>query len=169
MMSPIKFLLKRICGLEEVVWKIPRRLFSACQSFVSERNERSIFESIFWSDASNQFSSHEDIWFEGRYCLVFGPPDIWIKWVYLYWTSILTGFCSREHMVFKTKLFKEFQDGCFMHGHLWYLNGLIWAIIQCLLFALVYAQIDICFWKKDIVWRTEDSCHCGTTQWTGRL
>ena len=69
------------------------------------------FESIFWSDASNQFSSHEDIWFEGRYCLVFGPPDIWIKWVYLYWTSMLTGFCSREHMVFKKKLFKEFQDG----------------------------------------------------------
>ena len=108
-------------------------------------------------------------WFGGRCCFVFGPPDIWIKWVYLYWASMLPGFCSREHMVFKKKLFKEFQDGCFMHGHLWYLNGLIWAIIQCLLFALVYAQIDICFGKKDIVWRTEDSCHCGTTQWTGRL
>ena len=47
MMPPIKFLLKRICELEEVVWKNPRRLFSACQSFVSERNERSIFESLF--------------------------------------------------------------------------------------------------------------------------
>ena len=87
-------------------------------------------------------------WFGGRCCFVFGPPDIWIKWVYLYWASMLPGFCSREHMVFKKKLFKEFQDGCFMHGHLWYLNGLIWAIIQCLLFALVYAQMDICFWKK---------------------
>ena len=26
---------------------------------------------------------------------------------------MLPGFCSREHMVFKKKLFKEFQDGCF--------------------------------------------------------
>ena len=38
---------------------------------------------------------------------------------------MLSGFCSREHMVFKKKLFKEFQDGCFMHGNLCYLNGLI--------------------------------------------
>ena len=47
MMPPIKFLLKRICGLEGVVWKIPRRLFGAWPSFVSEWNERSISESIF--------------------------------------------------------------------------------------------------------------------------
>ena len=47
MMPPIKFLLKRICGLEEVVWKFPRRLFSAWPSCVSEWNERSIYESLF--------------------------------------------------------------------------------------------------------------------------
>ena len=60
---------------------------------------------------------------------------------------MLPGFCSREHLVFKKILFKEFQDGCFMHGHFWYLNGLIWAI-QCLFFALAYSHIDIRFGKK---------------------
>ena len=75
---------------------------------------------------------------------------------------MLPGFCPREHLVFKKILFKEFQDGCFMHGHFWYLNGLIWAI-QCLLFALTYAQIDIWFAKKDIIWRNADSFYGGTT------
>ena len=46
-MHPNKFLLKRIYGLEEVVWKILRRLFIAWPSFVSKWNERSIYESLF--------------------------------------------------------------------------------------------------------------------------
>ena len=114
MMSPIKFLLKRICGLEEVVWKIPRRLFSACQSLVSERNERSIFESIFWSDASNQFSSHEDIWFEGRYCLVFGPPDIWI-YGFIYTEPPCWLVSAQENIWFSRRncLKNSKMDGCF--------------------------------------------------------
>ena len=46
-MHPNKFLLKRIYGLEEVVWKIPRRLLRAWSSFVSKWNERSIYEYRF--------------------------------------------------------------------------------------------------------------------------
>ena len=150
MMTPIKFLLKRICGLEEAVWKIPWRLFSACQSFVSERNERSIFgltHPIKFLLMRTYGLEVDAVWRISR--LLFSSWSTWylIK-MSLFWASMLPGFCSREHMVFKQKLFKEFQDGCFMHGHLWNLNGLIWAIIQCLLFALVYAQIDICFGKN---------------------
>ena len=37
---------------------------------------------------------------------------------------MLSGFCSRGHMVLKN-LFEEFQDDCLMNGHLWYLNGMI--------------------------------------------
>ena len=39
-------------------------------------------------------------------------------------------------MVLEKKLFEEFQDGCLVHGHLWYLNGMVWAI-QGLRFALM--------------------------------
>ena len=85
---------------------------------------------------------------------------------------MLPGFCSRGHSVLKKKLFEEFQDDCLMHGHLWYLNGMIWAI-QALLQALHFALMPpIKFLLKrmygleeDIVWSTEDSCHGGTTQW----
>ena len=38
---------------------------------------------------------------------------------------MLPGFCSRGHMVLKKKLFEEFKEGCLMHGHLLYLNGII--------------------------------------------
>ena len=62
---------------------------------------------------------------------------------------MLSGFCLRGHMVLKKKLLEEFQDGCLMHGHLWYLNGMIWAI-QALHFALVPAQDDIWFGKKTL-------------------
>ena len=55
---------------------------------------------------------------------------------------MLPGFCSRGHNVLKKKLFEEFKDVCLMHGHVWYLNGIIWAI-QGLRFALVSAQEDI--------------------------
>ena len=43
----IRYLLKVIYGLEEVVWKIPKRLFSAWPSLVSGWNERSISKSLF--------------------------------------------------------------------------------------------------------------------------
>ena len=45
--ASIRFLFKRIYRLEEDVWKIPRRLFSAWPSLVSEWNERSISKSQF--------------------------------------------------------------------------------------------------------------------------
>ena len=38
---------------------------------------------------------------------------------------MLPGFYSRGHMVLKKKLFEEFKDGCLMHGHVCYLNGII--------------------------------------------
>ena len=47
MMHSNKFLLKRIYGFKEVVWKMPRGLFSAWTSFVSEWNERNNYESLF--------------------------------------------------------------------------------------------------------------------------
>ena len=148
------------CSREYVSWK---KLFKKFQEgclvhanrlYLRGMKEAFLSPVLVWRTQLIFFSWGHMVWRKMLFeeyqdcCLVLGQPDIWIKWVYLFGASMLPGFCSREHMVFKTKLFKEFQDGCFMHDHLWYLNGLIWAIIQCLLFALVYAQIDICFGKK---------------------
>ena len=47
MMPPITFLLKRIYGLEEIVRKIPRRLFNARQPLTSEWKKRSISKFLF--------------------------------------------------------------------------------------------------------------------------
>ena len=60
--------------------------------------------------------------------------DIWMEWVKHIWVSILPWrlpsiFCSRENIGLKM-LFEELQDGCLVHGHLWYLNGKILAILS---------------------------------------
>ena len=149
-MPSIRFLLKRIYGLEEVVWKIPRRLFSAWPSLVSEWNERSISESHFCLTNPIKFllmrtySLEEDI--------------VWriSRWLFSWWPSLISEqilvsilpwilpsvFCSRENMGLKM-LFEEFQDGYLVHGHLWYLNGKILAILS-LKRALSF---------EDVVWR----------------
>ena len=150
MMHPKNFLLKRIYGLEEVVWKIPKRLFSAWPSFVSKWNERSIYESFFGLKPPITFLlirtyglEEDGVWQISR--LLFSS---WPSWYLIYSEPpCLPGFCSRGHMVLKKKLLEEFQDGCLMHGHLWYLTGMIWAI-QALHFALVSAQENIRFGKK---------------------
>ena len=53
-------------------------------------------------------------------------------------------FWSRENMGLKM-LFEEFQDGYLVHGHLWYLNGKILAILS-LKRALSF---------EDVVWRIQ--------------
>ena len=60
--------------------------------------------------------------------------NIWMEWFKQFWVSILPWrllsiFCSRENMGLKM-LFEEFQDGCLVHGHLWYLNGKILAFLS---------------------------------------
>ena len=107
-------------------------LVHAHRLYLSGMKEAFLCPFLAWPIQSSFYSWRHTVWrkmllfeeYQDCY-LVLGRPDIWIKWVYLFWASMLPGFCSRDHMVFKKKLFKEFQDGCFMHGHLWYLNGLI--------------------------------------------
>ena len=143
MMHPNKFLLKRIYGWE-VFGKIPRRLFSAWSSFVSKWNERSIYQSLFGLKHPIKFllmrtyRLEEDfVWQISR--LLFSS---WPSWYLIYSEPPF----SRGHMFLK-KLLEEFQDGCLMHGHLWYLNGMIW-VVQALHFALVSAQEDIWFGRR---------------------
>ena len=75
-------------------------------------------------------------------------------------------------MDLKKKLFEEFQDDCLMNGHLWYLNGMIWAI-QALHFALMppikFLLKRVYGLEEDIVWSTKDSCNGGTTHRVCRL
>ena len=94
-------------------------------------------------EAFHQVSAQEDIWF-GRWCCLKNSKmavkgimaifDIWMEWFKRFWVSILPSrlpsiLCSRENMGLQM-LFEEFQDGCLVHGHLWYLNGKILAILS---------------------------------------
>ena len=131
---PIKFLLKRINGLEEVVWKIPRRLFIAWPSFVSEWNERSISECFLaWHILSSFCSWGHTVWkvlFEDFHDggLMLGP--LWhLKGMILAFLCSLSAwclpssFCSRRYMVLKIMMFEEIQDVCLVLGNLWYAIG----------------------------------------------
>ena len=145
-MHPNKFLLKRIYGLEEVVWKIPRRLFSAWPSFVSELNERSIYESLCGLKHPIKFllirtySLKEDVvWKISRLLFKSWPP-----WYLIYPEP---PSAQEDIWFWRRNCLKNSQDGCLMHGHHWYLNGMIWAI-QALYFALVSAQEDIWFERR---------------------
>ena len=65
------FLLKRIYGLEEKdVWRIPRWLFSARQSFICKWDDFSCFWVSMLHEAFHQVSAQEDIWFGRRYWLM---------------------------------------------------------------------------------------------------
>ena len=57
MMPPIKFLLKRVYELEEVVWKVQEDcLVHDHRLYLSGMKEA--FLSHFWPDTSNQVSTH---------------------------------------------------------------------------------------------------------------
>ena len=71
-----------------------------------------------------------------------------MEWFKQFWVCILPWrlpsiFCSRENIGLKL-LLEEFQDGCLVHGHLWYLNGKILAILSL--------KRAISF--EDVVWRS---------------
>ena len=67
MKPSIKFLIKRIYGLEEDnVWRIPKWLFSACQSSICKWHDLSYFWVSMLPEAFHQVSAQEDIWFRKR-------------------------------------------------------------------------------------------------------
>ena len=74
----------------------------------------------------------------GVFCeFVTFPLVSWVRcgtWLYrflIFATLLLflSSFCSRGYMVWKM-LIEEFQDGCLVHGHLWYVNRVILAILS---------------------------------------
>ena len=99
-----KFLLKRIYGLEDVGWRIPRLLFSARQSLVCKCDDFSY--------------------------LMLEPP--WhltgMNSAFLCNLSaccLPSSFCSRGYMFWKMMMFEEFQDGCLVLDNLSYANETI--------------------------------------------
>ena len=137
---------QKIYGLEDDVWRIPRWLFSARQSLVCKWDDFSNFWVSMLPEAFHQVSAQEDRWLKRRCWLKNSTMavqwmsifDIWMECLKQFWVSILLWrlpsiFCSRENMGLKM-LFEEFQDGCLVHDHIWYLNGRISAIL-CNLYA----------------------------------
>ena len=61
--------------------------------------------------------------------------DVWMGWIVLFLSNPLCGrpsssSCSREYMVWKEMVVEEFRDGCLVHGHLWWVSGVILAISE---------------------------------------
>ena len=67
MLPEAKFLLKRIYGLEDVGWRIPRWLFSDRQSLICKWYDFSYFQTSMLHKTFHQVFAQEDIWF-GRRC-----------------------------------------------------------------------------------------------------
>ena len=135
-----------------------RRLFSAWPSLVSEWNERSISKSLFGLSHPIKFLLIRTYSLEEE--VVWRIP----RWLFSWWTSLISGwndlskswspFCLEDshqkrkygfdtHLPFLKMLFEEFQDGYLVHGHLWYLNGKILAILS----------LNRALSFEDVVWR----------------
>ena len=126
-----KFLLKRINGLENVGWRIPRWLLSTRQSLVCKWNDFSYFWVSILPEASHQVSDQEDIWFK-RSWLKNSKMAVWC-WTlfdtfignipaflcYLSACWLPSSFCSRKYMNWKIMMFEEFLDGCLVLGSFW--------------------------------------------------
>ena len=104
---PIIFCSREYMGLEEVVWKNPKRLFSAWPSFVSKWNERSIYESLLSLKHPITFLlirtyglEEDGVWQISR--LLFSS---WPSWYLLYSEPpCLPGLCSRGHYGFEEEI-----------------------------------------------------------------
>ena len=175
-MSLIKFLLKRIYELEEVVWKFKEGCLEHDHLlYLSGMKEAFLSLFLAWPIQSSFCSWGHIVWrkmLSEEYqdcCLVIG--HLWyLNKMVLYILSLHVAWflLKRALRFWRKKLFEEFQDSCIVHGHLWYLNEMIWAI-QGLCFALMppikFLLKRIYGMEEDTVWSTEDSCHGGTTQW----
>ena len=94
----IIFFFKRIYGLkEDVGWKIPKWLFSAWPSLMSEWDDFCFFWVIYYVRRLPQVFAQENIWFGRRwllknsnmavkYMVIF---DEWMGWFSYFWVSIL--------------------------------------------------------------------------------
>ena len=75
--------------------------------------------------------------------------------------SLSSIFWSREVMVWKKILVEEFQDGCYVHGHLWCVNGMIFAFSEkplCRQLSLSFCSREYMVWKKLFVKEFQDGC-----------
>ena len=128
----IKFLFKRIYGLkEDVVWRIPRWLFSTWPSLMCERGDFRYFWVSILLEVFHQVSDKENIsleedvgWRIPRWLLSAWPSLLWEMGWYAISEKPLcqkpSSFCAREYMVCKEMVVEEFKDGCLVHGHLWW-------------------------------------------------
>ena len=148
MMHPNKFLLKRIYG-SEVVWKIPRRLFSAWPSFVSKWNEKAFTSLFLASSIQSSFCSWGHmVWRRMLFdkyqdcCLVLGHPDIlFILSLHVVW------FLFKRTYVFEEEIARRIPRGLF---NAWPSLISEWNNLSNsgAPFALVSAQEDIWFGRR---------------------
>ena len=137
----LKFLLKRIYGLkEDVGWRISWWLFSAWPSLMCKCGDFAISESPYCGTPSINFTLkriyglEEDVGWRI-------PKWLCSAWLSLMWDRMIyaispccqnpsSNICARDYMVRKEMVDEEFKDGWIVHGHLWCVNGVIFAILE---------------------------------------
>ena len=143
LLPPIKFLLKKVYGLEDDdVWRILRWLFSAKKSLIANGMVLAISESPCCLKLSIKFllkkiyGLEEDVGWRIPRWLFSDWPSLICEWGDLSYSESLCCLTHPTKILFKRRygleemLFKEQQDCCKVLGHLRYLNGMILFILN---------------------------------------
>ena len=155
-MPSIKALPKRTYGLEDVVRRNSKWLFSEWPFLISEWDDFSYSESPCYLTHPIKFLLEtiyglEDVVWRISRCLF--SSENWMEWflfilsLHVIW-CIPISICSREYMGWK-KLFEKFQEGCLLHDHLLYLSEMKEAFMS--LFLAWSIQSSFCSWGY-MVW-----------------
>ena len=162
--------LKRALSFEDVVWRIPRRLLSAWQSLVSECNDLSIWLNWLMPTIKvlpkRTYGLEDVVWRISR-CMFSAWPFFisgWDNFSYSESPCYLTHsikFLPKGIYGLEKVVAWEFRDGCLMHGHLWYLNGMKEAFMS--LFLAWSIQSSFCssghmVWRRMLFEKYQDCC-----------
>ena len=113
------------------------------------------------------YGLEEDVGWRIPRCLDSAWKSLMIEWgdFSYFWVSYCRKpsihFWSREYMVWKKMFVEEFQDGCLVHGHLWWVNGVILAISEspyCRKPSIHFWSREYMVWKKMFVEEFQDGC-----------
>ena len=150
LLPPIKFLLKRVYGLEDNdVWRIPRWLFSAKKSLIANGMVLAISESPLCLKLSIKFllkkiyGLEEDVGWKIPRWLFSDWPSLICEWGDLSYSESLcclthpTKFLLKRIYGLEEMLFKEQQDG-------WIWKISIWLVTSSYTVLMIQATLALC-------------------------
>ena len=126
----------------------------SCKPFIKCRLKRiyGLEEEVGWRIPKWLFGSWPSLMNEWGDLAISESPCNW---------SLQSSFWSREYMVWKKMLVEEFQNGCLVRGHLWWVNVVILAILsphEAGSLSSSFCSREYMVWKKLLVEEFQDGC-----------